>query len=154
MNLYEILNKLNIKYDEIEHAPIYTIEEAINIKQNIEGIGCKNLFLTDKKGKYFIYMIEDCKKADIKSISKLVNVTHLSFANTEELKNILNLDLGSVTPLGIINDKDNIVTILIDKHLENKKLLVHPNVNTKTLSIDYKDLIKFIEYEQHKYLII
>lgn len=154
MDLYKILNQLNIKYDEISHIPIYTIEDAQFIKTDIEGIGCKNLFLTDKKGKYFIFMIEDNKKADIKTIRKSVNTSHLSFANIEELKNILNLDLGSVSPMGIVNDNENVVTILIDKGLENKRLLVHPNINTKTLSIRYEDLIKFIEYEKHRYLII
>ncbi len=154
MDLYETLNKLNIKFEEKSHIPIYTIKEAQFIKKSIDGLACKNLFLTDKKGKYFIFMIEDNKKADIKKISKSVNKSHLSFANIEELKNVLNLDLGSVSPLGIINDNENLVTILIDKELENKKLLVHPNTNTKTISIKYEDLIKFIEYLKHKYLII
>ena len=107
MDLYKILNKLDIKYDEINHIPIYTAEDAQFIKKDIDGIGCKNLFLTDKKGKYFIFMIEDNKKADIKMVSKSVNTSHLSFANIEELKNILNLDLGSVTPMGIVNDNEN-----------------------------------------------
>ena len=82
-----------------------------------------------------------------------MHVAHLSFASIEELKNILNLEQGSVTPLGIINDEKNMVTIVIDKELQGKRLLVHPNTNKKTLSINYNDLIKFIEFEKHKYLI-
>ena len=154
MDLYEILDKLNIKYEEVNHKHVFTAEEAQSIKEQIEGVGAKNLFLTDRKGNYFLYLIEDCKQADIKMVSKSVNISHLSFASTDELKNVLNLERGSVTPMGIINDKENVVTILIDKDLEGKKLLVHPNTNIKTLSIDYNDLIKFIEYHEHKYLII
>lgn len=154
MDLYKILEELNIDYSEIEHEPIFTIEQAKNIKNNIFGIGCKNLFLTDKKGKYFLVILEENKKANIKELSKLLDVNHLSFAGIDELKNILNLEQGSVTPLGIIYDKKNIVTLIIDKELKNKKVLVHPNTNTKTLSINYSDLIKFIEYEKHNYLLV
>lgn len=154
MNLYEVLDKLNIKYKEIEHEPVFTIEQAQFIKENIDGIGCKNLFLTNKKGNYYLIVLNENKKANIKEITKLLNESHLSFASVEELKEILNLKQGSVTPLGIINDKNNVVTIIIDNELSNKVLLVHPNINTKTLSISYDDLIKYIEYENHNYIIM
>ena len=152
MNLYEVLDKLNIKYKEIEHEPVFTIEQAQFIKENIDGIGCKNLFLTNKKGNYYLIVLNENKKANIKEITKLLNESHLSFASVEELKEILNLKQGSVTPLGIINDKNNVVTIIIDNELSNKVLLVHPNINTKTLPISYDDLIKYIEYENHNYI--
>lgn len=83
-----------------------------------------------------------------------MNEIHLSFARREELKKILGLEPGSVSPLGIINDKKNLVTLMIEKELKNKTLLVHPNVNTKTMSIRFEDLIKFIEQEKHKYIIM
>lgn len=150
MNIYEILNKLDIKYEEVEHEAIYTVEQAQNIKNMVNGVGCKNLFLTDKKN-YYLVLLEDSKRVNIKELSNKVNTSHLSFANPEELKNILNLEPGSVTPLGIINDINNKVTIIIDSELKNKKILFHPNTNTKTISINFSDLIKFIENEKHKY---
>ena len=153
MNLYEILKQLNIQYKEIEHEPVYTVEQAQFIKNYIEGTGCKNLFLTNRKNQYYLVILEESKRLDIKKLAQLVNQSHLSFASSQRLKMILDLEPGSVTPLGIINDKDNLVTLLIDKELQNKNLLVHPNTNTKTLSISYDDLIKFIEYENHTWLI-
>lgn len=72
----------------------------------------------------------------------------------EELNEILKLTKGSVTPLGIINDKDNLVTILLDKDIIDKRILALPFVNTKTISLEYKDLIKIIEYTNHNYIII
>ena len=64
----------------------------------------------------------------------------------------IDIVFGSLNGIeGIINDDLNKVTLLIDKDLMNNKLLFHPNVNTKTMSITYDDLIKFIEYENHKY---
>ena len=152
MNLYEILNKLNIKYDEIEHDAVYTVEEANRIESMIEGIGCKNLFLTDKN-KYFLYVFKDDKRADLKELAKYLNVLRLSFGNEDKLMVLLGLTKGSVTPLGIINDKDNKVTVILDKDLVNCKLLCHPNINTKTMNIEYEDLIKLIEYTNHKYII-
>ena len=117
MDIYEILEKLNIKYKEIEHEAVFTVEQAKHLKNKIDGIGCKNLFLKDKNEKYFLLVLEDTKRANINKISKLLNAKHLSFASQDELKNILSLEQGSVTPLGIINDKDNKVVVLFDKNL-------------------------------------
>lgn len=153
MNLYEILNKLEITYDEIEHEAVYTIEEANQIEEQIDGIGSKNLFLKDKNGNYFIYVLRDDKRADLKALAKYLNVSKLSFGKDDELKELLNLDKGGVTPLAVINDKDNKVTIIIDKDLEDKKVLHHPNVINKTMSLEHNDLIKVIEYTEHKYVI-
>ena len=154
MDLYEVLKKLNIEFKEIEHEAVFTIEQAQGIKNKIDGLGCKNLFLTDKNGKYILIVLSENKKANIKQIEKIVNTSHLSFAKETELKSILQLEQGSVTPFGILNDNDNKVMIVIDKDLKGKKLLFHPNVNTKTISISYGDLIKFIEFEKHNYKLI
>ena len=152
MNLYDIFRELDIEFEEIEHEPVFTVEQAKAIENKIDGTGCKNLFLTDKKGKYFLVILEDNKKANVKEITKIVNTSHLSFADISELKNILQLGEGSVTPFGIINDFDNKVLLVIDKDLKDKKLLFHPNVNNKTISVTYDNLIKFIDFEKHNYI--
>ena len=154
MNLIEILKQLNIEYEIIEHQAVFTVEEAKHISNRIDGIGCKNLFLANKKEKYFLVILKDDKKANIKEIEKIINTSHLSFANKDKLKEIIGLERGSVTPFGIINDIYNKVTILIDKELQNKKLLFHPNRNTATISVSFQDLIKFIDFEEHKYILI
>lgn len=153
MNIYETLNDLKIKYEEITHQAVFTVEEANSLKEKIDGIGCKNLFLTDKKGHYFLYLLKDNKKADLKALANYLNVLKLTFASVEELNHFLGLTKGSVTPLGIINDKENKVLLIIDKELLNQKILVHPNTNTKTISLECQDLIKFIEYNKNQYII-
>ena len=152
MDIYQLLEKLNIDYEEITHKAVHTIKEAEeeNIANKIEGIACKNLFVKSKE-KYYLILIKKDKKADLKLLSSLVKEKKLTFAEKEELKSILNLEIGSVTPLGIMNDRKNLVTLLLDKELENKKILLHPNINTKTISINYHDLIKIINYTNHKY---
>lgn len=154
MMLYDIFKKLNIKYEQIEHPAVFTVEEAKDIVYKIDGIGCKNIFLSNNKEEYYLVILKDDKRANIKEITKIINSSRLSFASEEKLKEILGLERGSVTPFGIINDKDNKVTLLIDSELQNKKLLFHPNRNTATVSITFSDLIKFIEYQNHKYIII
>ncbi len=154
MNLYELLDSLNIKYDIVEHKAVFTSYEAEFIKSLIEGIGVKNLFLKNNHHEYFLILLEDSKKANLKSIAEKLNIGHLSFANETELKEILNLTRGSVTPLGLINDKEHIVKVLIDEDLKENKILVHPCINTKTLSIEINDLIELLEYLNVEYLFI
>lgn len=153
MNINDVLNKLNISYEEIEHDAVYTVEEALSLKEKIDGLGCKNLFLTDKKNGYYLYVLKDDKRADLKDLTKFFGVSRLTFANGDELNKLLGLEKGSVTPLGIINDIDRQVKIIIDKDIVGKRILVHPNVNTKTISIEYEDLIKFIEYNGNEYFV-
>ena len=154
MNIYDILKELDIRYEEIEHKATYTAEEALqeNIANRIDGIGCKNLFVKSKN-KYYLIFIKAEKRAELKLVAELLNETRLSFASEKELKDILNLTIGSVTPFGLVNDRDNLVTLLIDKELENQKVLVHPNVNTKTVSIQLSDLIKLVEHIKHQYIL-
>ena len=128
-----------------------TSKEAEFIKDMIEGIGVKNLFLKSDKGGYFLVLTPDNKKVDLKVLSKMVN-GRLSFASTEELRNTLKLEQGSVTPLGLINDLKHEVIVLIDNILINEYVLVHPLVNTKTISLRMKDLIRLIEYLKNEYL--
>lgn len=151
MSIYDILNKLNIDYCEINHEPVFTVEESKKIKKQIQGCGCKNLFLTDQKNYYIVIVLED-KKVDLKKVKSVLKTTHLSFATLDELNKVLKLSAGSVTPFGIINDIGNKVTILLDNDLKGKTLLFHPNTNTKTISITYDNLIKFIEFENHNYM--
>lgn len=152
MNLYDVLKKLEISYEEIEHDKVMSVEEAKQIENMIDGIGSKSLFLKDKRN-YYLIILEENKRADIKELASIIGCNKLSFASSERLREVLDLEEGSVTPFGIINDNENKVTLLIDKDLVDKKILFHPNVNTKTLSISYSDLIKFIEYENNKYII-
>ncbi len=119
----------------------------------IDGIGCKNLLLKDNKNYYLIILKYD-KKIDLKELRSILNTGRLSFASENEMYDLLNLSHGSITPFGIINDLENKVVIAIDHELDEKKLLFHPNVNNKTISIQYGDLIKFIDSQGHKSLIL
>lgn len=150
MILHKLLKDLNIRYVEIEHKPVFTVEEANFINDKIEGFGCKNLFLKDKNKNFYLLITGADKKFDLKQIAMILKTSRLTFGTEEELNNILGLSKGSVSPFGIISDKKHLVKIVIDLDLKNKKLLFHPNINSKTISIDYEDLLKFISFCNNK----
>lgn len=154
MDFYEKLKSLSISYEEIEHEPVKTVEEANKVCEKIDGVGCKNLFLKSKENRYYLVLLEGKKRADLQKIASLVSTKKVIFASDGELKDILNVEPGSVTPMAILYDKKKQVTILIDEDLVGKKLLVHPNQNTKTMSISFSDLVRWIESENHGYILI
>ena len=155
MSIYDIFETLNISYKQIEHPAVFTIEESKLVDKDLGGIGCKNLLLTDRRREqFFLVLLEQDKRADTKALAKLAGVSRLVFAHAEELLAVLGLTPGSVSPFGIIHDKNNVVTLIIDEALVDGKLQFHPNDNTKTVLVDYADLIRFIEYEEHRYLLL
>ena len=148
--MLEVLNKLDelqIKYQLIKHIPIYTIEEANNLDIENKEYIVKNLFLRDdKKRNYYLVIIKNHKKVNLNDLMLKINSRRLSFASSDDLNKYLNLKKGSVTPLGILNDKNKVVTIIIDEDILKDNLIgVHPNDNRATIFIKTKDLIKLIE---------
>ena len=153
MDIFKFLNELEIKFELLEHAAVYTVEESRQLKifEKLDGQACKNLFLRKTRGEYFLLTLPADKRADLKLVAKLLNLPRLSFASEEELKKILGLHTGAVTPLGIINDDTKKVRLIIDAELQDKKLLLHPNTNTATISLAFADLVKIILQTGHEY---
>ena len=153
MNIFKLLAELEIKFELLEHAAVYTVEESRRLKifEKISGQPCKNLFLRNKRGEYFLLVLPADKRADLKLVAKLLNLPRLSFASEEELEKILDLHTGAVTPLGIINDDTKKVRLIIDAELQDKTLLLHPNTNTATISLAFADLVKIILQTGHEY---
>lgn len=141
------LNEFNIEYEEINHTPVYTIEEMDALGNIFKDAKiCKNLFVRDQKGKrHFLIVMPEEKRAPLAEISTKIGSTKLSFASEERLMKYLKLTPGSVTPLAVINDSSNEVEIIIDEELKKEKLLgVHPCVNTSTILITPDNLEKYI----------
>lgn len=143
--VFKILNALNIDYQLINHPAAFTVEDMDKMDMNRYGDGCKNLFLRDDKGKrHFLVVLHKDKNADLKSIQEQLGCTRLGFASEERLFKYLHLRKGEVTPLGIINDDDASVEVVLDNDLVGKnKLGVHPNDNTATVWLSF-DALKII----------
>lgn len=144
--VYDALNKLNIKYEAVEHEPVHTMEDMDRLGLPAKGTLCKNLFLRDSKGKrHFLVTCDEKKKVDLKSLGRALGGGNLSFASEERLEQYLGLKQGSVSPFGLMNDKDHAVEFFIDKDLSRcKSLGIHPLENTATVFLSYKDLDKFL----------
>lgn len=145
--VYDILNKLEIPYTKYEHEAVYTVEAANKYCGHIPGQHCKNIFVRNAKGnKHYLIIMDDIKKVDLKSISKQIESTPLSFASEERLNKYLGVEPGSVSAFGIINDTEKVVEVLLDKDFLNQEVIsFHPNVNTATLTLNYSDFQRFLQ---------
>jgi len=98
--VYEVLKKLGIPYTKHEHPPVYTVEQAEQYWEDIEGTHCKNIFLRNKKGKrHYLVILLSSKKADLKALERQLGEDRLSFASPERLMRYLRLEPGAVSPL-------------------------------------------------------
>ncbi len=149
------LDSLNIKYGKITHPPVMTASEA-KAYGSLEADGCKNLFLCDRKSnKHYLVVMLEHKKAHSNTIRKQIKAGSLVFGSEESLKRLLGVRPGSVSPLGIVYDKDKDVTVLIDEDLPKcSRVCFHPNINTVTLVLDYSDFEKFIKWSGNEYKFI
>jgi Ala-tRNA(Pro) deacylase len=118
------------------------------------GVHTKNLFLRNKKGdKHFLVAVGYEKKVNLKALADVLG-EKLSFASPERLKERLELEPGSVTLLGVINDPDHQVTAIIDEPLsKSEALCCHPLVNTATLVIPWQGMIRFFQATGHQYIV-
>jgi Ala-tRNA(Pro) deacylase len=98
-------------------------------------------------------VVEENKRVDLKKIKENLDLNKLSFCKEDELRNILKIEPGSVTPLAAINDDENEVTIILDEDMVDKNILVHPLVNTATIKINYNDMIKLFNNLKTNYIV-
>lgn len=146
--VYDALEQLDIQFIRYEHQPVYTIPEVEELMLRTEGDHCKNLFVRDHHGKrHYLILVSAEKRADLKDIAAQIGSTRLSFASEERLMKYLGLIPGAVTPLGLINDEEKQVTVLIDEDLRSKgRICFHPNVNNATVSVLYEDFLRFLQW--------
>ena len=141
-----VLENNSITYEIEYHQAVYTMEEMQKCHLKYEHLIAKNLFLSDdKKKNYYLICVYGDKKIDLKNIKEIINSRSLSFASENDLHKYLSLSKGSVTPFGILNDKEHMVHLYIDKVFSDKLIGVHPNVNTATIYLKTNDLMDLIK---------
>lgn len=147
--VYRVLDELDIQYKIHSHPAVYTSEEAEKyVDASMEGSRCKNLFLRNQKGdKHFIVIINHTKRVDLKELSKGLKEKKIGFASETRLDKYLGLSPGSVSPFGLINDQNREVVVVIDDELrKEEKINFHPNINTETLTLLFKDFERFLDW--------
>ena len=144
--VYDLLDQLNIDYQRIDHEEANTMEICLEIEKTLKSTICKNLFLVNSnKSQYYLLMLKENKKFKTKMISKQINSSRLSFGSDEKMLEYLDITPGSVSLLGLMNDHDFKVQLLMDKDLlQDEYLGCHPCINTSSLRIKIKDVFEKI----------
>ncbi|MCO5058534.1 MAG: prolyl-tRNA synthetase associated domain-containing protein [Rhizobiaceae bacterium] len=155
-DLFQLLDRLQIAVTTVDHPPLFTVQESQALRGTIPGAHTKNLFLKDKKGRYFLLTVAEDAEIDLKSVHKVIGASgRVSFGSSERLMELLGVSPGSVTVFGLINDADGTVTMVIDAALmENATINAHPLSNDATTSIARDDLLRFIRETGHEPVIL
>ena len=153
--VYNYLDKLKIKYEVVNHPAATTTEEADKYVEGKEGVLTKTLFMAGKKDrKFYMFIMDDNKKLDIKKMSELVE-DKIHFGKEEHLKEKLGLKPGTVSLFGLINNTDHDINIYIDEEILTEKIITfHPNENTATIFISIDDMFKVLDDLKYEYTII
>lgn len=150
-DIFNILERLSIRYEHIGHPAVYTSEEARQLVPHRPARAAKNLFLRDKKGKrHILLVVDDRKSVQFKDIERQTGLTHLSMGSPERLAHHLGVTPGAVSLLALINDPEGRVEVLIDRELwEVEEIQAHPLINTATVVISVADMARFIAHTGH-----
>ena len=151
---YDLLDSLGIKYKRTDHERADTMEACNTIDAVLGVIICKNLFLCNRqKTVFYLLMMPGDKKFKTKELSAQIDSSRLSFAEPEYMLKYLDIEPGSVSIMGLMNDKDHAVHLLIDEDvLKDEHLGCHPCVNTSSLKLRTEDVIKkFLPAVGHDY---
>ncbi len=146
IRVYDLLDSLGIEYERIDHEPAMTIEACEEIDRVLEAVICKNLFLCNRQETdFYLLLIPGNKKFKTKDISAQIGSSRLSFGKPEYMEQFLDITPGSVSILGLMNDKENRVQLLIDEEvLQEEYIGCHPCINTSSLRIRTEDMVKKI----------
>ncbi|CDB66199.1 MAG: prolyl-tRNA synthetase associated domain-containing protein [Eubacterium sp.] len=157
IRVYDLLDKLGMEYYRTDHEPATTMEVCNDIDKILGALICKNLFLCNRqKTQFYLLMMPGDKTFKTKDLSRQINSARLSFADEEYMEKYLDITPGSVSIMGLMNDTDNNVQLLMDKEvLEDETLGCHPCINTSSLKLKTREVLdKFLPAVHHKAIIV
>ncbi len=151
---YDFLDGLGIEYYRTDHGPADNMEACNEIDAILGVLICKNLFLCNRqKTRFYLLMMPGDKKFKTKELSSQINSARLSFADPDDMLKYLDIEPGAVSIMGLMNDKDKAVQLLIDEDvLKGEDVGCHPCVCTSSLKIKTSDVIgKYLPATGHEY---
>jgi Ala-tRNA(Pro) deacylase len=151
--VYDRLAELGIAYERYEHPPVATVEEAETHWAGIDATHCKNLFLRNQKGnRHYLVILRHTRRADLRAVAAQIGDGKLSFGSPERLMTYLGVAPGSVSPFGLINDREREVRVFLDREvLAAARVSFHPNVNTRTITLSVADFERFLVASGHPF---
>ncbi|MCD6091601.1 MAG: prolyl-tRNA synthetase associated domain-containing protein [Bacteroidales bacterium] len=145
--VFDYLKQRSIEFEIIEHPAAPTISEAMKYWKDIEATHCKNLFFRNHKGnKHYLVIFDAQQQLAIHDLEKRLQQGKLSFASEKRMAKYLAIQAGSVSPFGLINDKENHVHLFLDSQLlKAQKISFHPNDNTASIVLSFSDFLRYLE---------
>jgi Ala-tRNA(Pro) deacylase len=146
IRVYDFLDGLGIAYQRIDHDAAMTMEACAAIDEALEAAICKNLLLCNRQcTDFYLLMMPGGKPFKTKELSRQIGSSRLSFADGSYMEQFLDITPGSLSVLGLMNDKDHRVQLLIDEELlQGEYIGMHPCINTSSLRLRTKDLLDII----------
>ncbi len=152
--VYDVLEQLGISFERMDHEPLYTIEACETVDKAFGTKMCKNLFLCNaQKTKFYLLLLPGTKRFDTKTFCRQIGSPRLSFADAQYLEKYLNITPGAVSIMGLMNDTEGMVQLMIDEEvLKEEYIGCHPCVNTSSLKIKTKDILAvFLPFVGHEF---
>ena len=143
---YDLLDRLHVPYQRIDHEEANTMEACAAIDEALDATICKNLLLCNRQcTAFYLLMLPGGKHFKTSTFSKQIGSSRLSFAAPEYMERFLDITPGSVSVLGLMNDRENHVQLIIDEDiLKGEYFGCHPCINTSSLRLKTADLMKKI----------
>jgi Ala-tRNA(Pro) deacylase len=143
--LFLRLDALGIAHRTYSHPPVFTVAEAAALRGSLPGGHCKSLFLKDKKGGFWLAVMLEERRVDMKKLAARLGAPRFSFGGAADLYERLGVQPGSVTPFALVNDVELRVTPVMDAAMLNHDPLnYHPLINDRTTAVAPADLLRFI----------
>lgn len=138
---YDFLDRLGVSFERIDHAPAMTMEDCVEADRILDTLICKNLFLCNRqKTDFYLLLIPGDKHFQTKVLSSQLGVSRLSFADASCMEEFLDITPGSVSVLGLMNDRENRVKLVIDRDvMESDVFACHPCINTSSIRFSMAD---------------
>ena len=148
---YDFLDGLAVDYQRMDHEAAFTMEACKEIDEALGVEMCKNLFLCNRqKTDFYLLLIPGDKVFKTKELSKQIGSARLSFAGAEYMEKYLDITPGAVSIMGLMNDKDNAVRLLVDEDLLKEEWIgCHPCVNTSSIRVKTKDMFDTVMKAMH-----
>src|SRR6185369_3621496 len=149
-HLFARLDALGLAHRTVEHAPVFTVEQAKAHRGVLPGHHIKNLFLRNKKEEMWLVVALEDRAIDLKRLGEALGAGRFSFGSPDRLRRVLGVEPGSVTPFAVVNDESHQVRLVLDRGLaEGGPVNAHPLVNTMTTAIAPADLLRLFEATGH-----
>lgn len=144
IRVYDFLDELKIEYERVDHEAAMTMEACLDVDKALGVKMCKNLFLCNRqKTSFYLLMMPGDKVFKTKELSAQIGSARLSFATEEYMLEYLDIHPGAVSVMGLMNDKENKVQLLVDEDVLSEEYVgCHPCVNTASLKIRTEDVVK------------